>query len=305
MIAFTCVGCGQSFQAPDDLAGRLTRCKQCGGVTRIPAAVLAPLPAAPRPSPSPAPEVNPRRSRPRRKKSKTSNRDAWVSLAIGAGIAVVALMIPPAVFVVHVLMTVIHELGHTATAWLFGSPALPSFDLSYGGGVSHISVQQPILMILIYAGFAFLAFRERDDQPRLIAILVGVGLYSVAAFSPLRELLILAMGHGSELLFAGVFLYRAISGSEILRSEERPLYAFIGLFIVLYDALFAYHLIASPGHREDYGDAKGGGHQMDFSLIANEHLHVRLETVAAFFLVACALPPVVAFLVRLYRRRTA
>ena len=138
----------------------------------------------------------------------------------------------------------------------------------------------------------------------LIAILVGVALYSAAAFSPLRELLIVAMGHGSELLFAGVFLYRALSGSQVLRSEERPLYAFIGLYIVLFDARFAYQLIASPEHREAYGDAKGGGHWMDFSVIANEHLHVRLEAVAALFLVACALPPLVAFLTYLYRCRS-
>ena len=220
MIAFTCVGCGRSIQVPDDLAGRRTRCKPCGAVTRIPVLAPAPLPAAPRPAP--APEVNPQRPRPKRKRKKTSNRDAWVSLAIGAGLAVVALMVPPVVFVLHVLITVIHELGHTATAWLFGSPALPSFDLSYGGGVSHAFAQQPILMVLIYAGLAFLVFRARDDRPMLIVIVVGIALYSVAAFSPLRELLIVAMGHGSELLFAGVFLYRALSGSQILRSEERP-----------------------------------------------------------------------------------
>ena len=68
--------------------------------------------------------------------------------------------------------------------------------------------------------------------------------------------------------------------------------------------VFAYQLINSPEHREDYGDAKGGGHWMDFSLIANEHLHVRLEAVAAFFLVACALPPLIAFLIHHLRRRS-
>jgi hypothetical protein len=302
MIAFTCAGCGQSFQAPEDLAGRRTRCKQCGAVTRVPPLVLAPLPAAPLPAPSPAPEVKPRRTRPKRKKSKADDRDAWVALAIGAGLAGLALVIPPATFFVHVLLTLVHELGHTATAWLFGCVALPSFDLSYGGGVSHITAQQPILLIVIYAGFAYLAFRERDDRPRLIAIVVGVALYSVAAFSPLHDLLIAAMGHGSELIFAGVFLYRALSGSQILRNEERPLYAFIGLFIVLYDALFAYQLITSPERRAAYGDAKGGGHWMDFSRIANEYLHVRLEAVAGLFLVACALPPLAAFLVHHSRR---
>ena len=44
---------------------------------------------------------------------------------------------------------------------------------------------------------------------------------------------------------------------------------------------------------------------MDFSLIANEHLHVRLEAIAALFLVACALPPLAAFLTHLSLRPLA
>ena len=138
------------------------------------------MPAAPRPAP--APEVNPRRPGPRRKRKKASNRDAWISLAIGAVLAVVALMVPPVVFVLHVLITVIHELGHTATAWLFGSPALPSFDLSYGGGVSHIRpAADPDGSDL--RGSCLPDVSWRDDRPMLIAIVVGVALYSVAAFS--------------------------------------------------------------------------------------------------------------------------
>jgi hypothetical protein len=71
----------------------------------------------------------------------------------------------------------------------------------------------------------------------------------------------------------------------------------------LADARFAYRLITSHEHRKNYGLLKGGGHWMDFSLIADEHLHGRLEVVAALFLVACALAPAAAFLIHWYRRR--
>ncbi len=43
---------------------------------------------------------------------------------------------------------------------------------------------------------------------------------------------------------------------------------------------------------------------MVFSRIADEQLHARLEVVAGFFLVACALTPLAAFLVHHYRRRS-
>jgi hypothetical protein len=89
---------------------------------------------------------------------------------------VVALAVPTIEFVIHMLITVIHELGHTATAWLLASPAVPSFDLAYGGGVSLVLARQALLVIAAYAILAFFLFRARDDRPELV-------LWAVAACS--------------------------------------------------------------------------------------------------------------------------
>ena len=300
MIEFRCKGCAKLFQVDDSLAGRRSRCKQCGELATIPTPADIPLLET---SPeAPVAEVRRPRPRPPRKRA-ASHRDAWISFAIGFALALIALVIRLSGFVADVLMTVIHELGHVATAWILGSPALPSFDLTYGGGVSYTFGRQPILVFLVYAALAFLAYRMRDARTVLAIMAAIVGLYSVAVFSPLRDVLITAMGHGTELLLAGVFLYRAFSGSQILRSQERPLYAFLGLYIILADARFACRLIFSRESREDYALAKGGGHSMDFSRIANQHMHVPLEAVAAFFLLACVLTPLAAFLTDQYRRR--
>jgi hypothetical protein len=301
MIAFTCPFCDKLFQVDEGLAGRRSRCKQCGTVTRILAPAAAAASVLPRLA-APKPEVSPRRAT-RKRDRKAIDRSAVTSLAIGFGLACFAFFVPLASFVLHVLITVIHELGHVATAWIMGSPAVPSFDLTYGGGISHLFARQPVLIFLIYGALAALAFRERHYRPVLCTVLAVIILYSAVVFSPLRDLLITTMGHGAELLFAGIFLYRALSGSQVLRSEECPLYAFLGLYVVLADAGFAYRLITSPEYREEYGEAKGGGHWMDFSRTADEHLHVRLEVVAALFLLACVLTPVAAFLVHQYRRR--
>jgi hypothetical protein len=43
---------------------------------------------------------------------------------------------------------------------------------------------------------------------------------------------------------------------------------------------------------------------MDLSRIAAEHLHCDVEKVAALLLIACALPPLAAFLVHRYRGRS-
>ena len=109
------------------------------------------------------------------------------------------------------------------------------------------------------------------------------------------------MGHGFELLFAIVFLYRAFSGSSIIVPIERPLYAFMGFFIVFIDIRFAHRLMTSAAFRADYGAAKGGGHWMDFSRIAHEFLNVPLTSVAALFFVLCVLTPIAAFLIFRYK----
>jgi fatty acid desaturase len=92
-------------------------------------------------APRPATEAAPKRKR-KKKTSKpgTIDRDAWVSLGVGFGLAVIALAVPRIGFFIHVLMTVIHELGHTATAWLFASPALPEFRLFRLSGRHAITV---------------------------------------------------------------------------------------------------------------------------------------------------------------------
>jgi hypothetical protein len=155
MIEFSCPGCGKSFQVDERLAGRRSRCKRCGKVTRIPAAPLPFMLASQRRAA--APEISKRRTT-RVRQPRAIGRDAWTSLAIGSGLAAVALAVPMIGFVPDVLITVIHELGHVATAWLFGSPALPSFDLTYGGGVSVLCIACFLVLLIPHFSRKFTAF---------------------------------------------------------------------------------------------------------------------------------------------------
>ena len=292
MIAFACGGCGKSFVVGDDRVGQRTRCRGCGAPIVVPAAAPADPSRAPR-------RVGGKPAKRRSKAWWSVDRETWVALGIGAVLAAVALVVPPIEFMLGVLLTVIHELGHTATAWVLGSPAFPRFDLTYGGGLSTRFDRQPILVAVGCGWFALALWRAPNDRRELVPWAIGAAVWGVAVFTPLRDPLIVAMGHGSELLFAGIFLYRALSGNQVLRSEERPLYAALGLFILAFDARFAISLITSDAHREAYGAAKGGGDWMDFSRIAAD-FGWSLPSVARLFLVACALTPVLSVLA--YRR---
>ena len=115
------------------------------------------------------------------------------------------------------------------------------------------------------------------------------------AFTPLHNFLGVVMGHGMELLIAAVFLYRAMDGQACKHKLERPLYAFVALFVILTDLRFSYLLWSSTGFQYDYREAKGGGDWMDFSVLSRDYLSTELSTLAWFFLLACLLTPVAAY----------
>jgi hypothetical protein len=73
------------------------------------------------------------------------------------------------------------------------------------------------------------------------------------------------------------------------------------VFAVLNDLSFGWNLITSDIARYQYGEAKGGGHVMDFSQIAEDYLKVPLKSVAAVYTVGCLMSVVVAWLLFRYQ----
>lgn len=225
------------------------------------------------------------------------DREGWLSLGAGILITIIILFFPFLTFIFSYLKILVHEFGHAIFGWLFGYPTIPAFDFVYGGGgIAMHQDRRMVLLIVVYLGFCWLFYRYRRNRSTLVVLGITVLLYTLFAFTSLHNILIIFMGHGSELVFAGIFLYRAISGRGIIVAVERPLYAFVGFFIEFLDLRFAYRLITSHSYRVDYEAAKGGGHWMDFSRIAEEFLHVDLTAVASFFLVCCLFVPFLAFL---------
>ena len=214
----------------------------------------------------------------------------------GGALALVVFVVPFLRFVFHTLITLVHELGHTLAAWAFGVPALPAFDFVYGGGVPMYRGRSTGLTILIYLAFLGLAYWVREDRGYLIALSVWVCVYTLVAFTPVHEAIEIAMGHGSELVFAGIFLYRALTGSSCRVPGERPLYAFCAFFILLSDVAFALSLLTSTANVADDEEAKGGGHWMDLSRLAEDYVHVDLQAIVFLFLIAVVLVPFAAYL---------
>jgi len=227
---------------------------------------------------------------------QTIEKKGWIALGSGLGLAILVFASGFFTFVSHYFIILFHEFGHAIWYWVFGYPAIPAFDFMYGGGVTMHQERWMQLVFVIYLGFVYLFYRYRKNSTSLIIITTLVGLYSLFAWTDLHQILCLFMGHGTELLIAGIFIYRAMSGTAIIHSIERPLYGFVGFFVLIVDFRFAYRLMTSTHHRFEYEEAKGGGHWMDFSRIAEEYLHVDLKTVAFLFFLCCFLPLILAYL---------
>lgn len=318
-----CPGCG--FEQP---AGR-SDCKMCGlifakwrPVGAPPPPQVAPSPNAPSPPntpnalrtsaavpPPPAPGAPPPASFLRKKPAdpfapRRMDQPAWTNLAGGAVFAVLALLIPILSTVFHGFVTLMHEMGHAIAGWILAHPSIPAFDLTYGGGVTAIMDRSIPLLLTFYAILLGLMLHYRRNLATVITLCVLLGLYALLAHTVLGKVAISFFGHGFELIFGAVFLYRALSGSAILNPAERPLYAGLGVFVFLYDIVFAAKLVFSGNERYWYTMGKDGRglHAHDFVVIGQD-LGLPLEAVAFVFLLCCFVAVAAAWLAFRYQAR--
>lgn len=226
----------------------------------------------------------------------------WLNLGAGVLVGLLVLFLPFLNHIFTTLAVLIHEMGHAAAGWLLGCPSLPAFDFMYGGGVTTIQKFSPLMLGVIYMTILLLMVLWRRNRTTLTLLIIGLILHLLIALTPLKELVILFMGHGAELLIGGLFIYRAVSGHAILTPAERPTYGVAGFFLVFSDIRFASRLISSESARWEYGDAKGGGHWMDFDRIAIDILNIPLTQVAGLFLLCCLATPGIALLAHRYQQ---
>jgi hypothetical protein len=180
---------------------------------------------------------------------------------------------------------------------------VPAFDFMFGGGITMQGDRHLMIIWLIYAVIGWLAYFYRRNQLTSRWLLALIITYTIFAFTPIHNMLFVVMGHCFELIFAGIFLYRALSGFGCRYSIERPLYGMVGFFIVFYDIRFAWGLIADPIARAIYEQGKGGIIDNDLVRLARDYAHLDLSAIAWVFLILSILIPPLIWL--LYRHRAA
>jgi hypothetical protein len=211
------------------------------------------------------------------------------------GLLALAATLPPALaimcwmpfvaWILHTLGTLCHEMGHAATALALGRPALPAFDFGQGGGVTMIGEREWWVLGLGALVAGALLQRWRGRRPLQVAVGAAVALVVLLLLTGWDQALIIAMGHGGQVLAATVFLYRALSGAAVAHAAERWLYGLVGWCLLGHAAGMCWDLLHDVGFRSWYLLGKRGIDN-DLVQLADGFLGWSLEAVAWLGLLA-------------------
>lgn len=237
------------------------------------------------------------------------SRYDWALLGGGFLAAALAQVFPLTRFLLSMLVTLLHELGHAAVAWVLGCPAVPAFDLMYGGGVTYHQDFEAPLAIFVGVGLAGLGYWLRGRPRAQVALAVVGALWLAVVISDWRrQLAISAAGHAAEMVFAGIFLWMALSGVGWRMPEvERPLGSFIAFFTAFHTLGFASRLRSDEAFLADYMRGKGGALMNDLEHIALDlkiwlDVDTTVPELAGWMLFLTPLPMLLAFCLHALRR---
>lgn len=196
------------------------------------------------------------------------------------------------------LASLVHEMGHCAFSWLAGSWSFPAISLSGHAMASH-GPQSIALCFVIWFTLGVSAWNLRQRRGWLIGLGAATLFYPLFAFTDLKETVFLVGGHVGELVFAGIFLWRAIVGGFTDSPVERALYAVLGFFLIGQNLWLAGGLMWSAEVQEWYASSGSFGLTNDYIRLARDVLRTELSTVAGvMFLAALTVLPASWFAAR-------
>ena len=265
----SCPRCGRE----DD--GRALACAMCGELLR-----RAPTAPPGREGPAPAPRTTPPATLASpAADERAESRRAWTYLGLGLVLAPVFTLTPLLGFMGWFLASLVHEMGHSALAWLCGMPSIPA--VSPAGHAAAVHGEQMLFLVamILLVVVQFLA-RRLEGPRRAVAIGGFLAGYGVLAFTPVRELAFLVAGHGGELAFATLCLFKALDGGFTESGSERLAYSVLGWFLWAKNLFLFVGLATSAASRADYAENGSFGLTNDLLRVAHEVLGWQLPTVA-------------------------
>ncbi|HVS19655.1 MAG TPA: hypothetical protein VMT18_13710 [Planctomycetota bacterium] len=264
----TCPRCGRE----DD--GRALACAMCGELLRR-AAIAPPVASETTRGPGAVVATSTPRFEP---DERAQTREAWFFLALGLVLAPVFSFTPMLGFMGWFLASLVHEMGHSAMAWLCGMPSFPA--ISPAGHAAAVHGEQMLFLVGVIAAVVVQALvRRLEGRRRALALGVFLVGYGVLAFTPVREFAFLVAGHGGELAFAVLCLFKALDGGFTDSRAERAAYSLLGWFLLGKNLILFAGLGTSAASRAHYADNGSFGLTNDLIRVADDVLGWPLATV--------------------------
>ena len=94
-------------------------------------------------------------------------------------------------------------------------------------------------------------------------------------------------------------VFIALGAIKKVKKFERPLYAFLGFYLIFSNIKFCYKLLTDTQFKNEY--LHGLIVTNDFVKIAHDQLHIELTTVVYFFFICCVLTIPLSFLLYRYQ----
>lgn len=185
------------------------------------------------------------------------------------------------------LSALVHEMGHTIAALFVGCSAFPAIRLDGHAMTSH-GPQHTILVYATWGALGFLAWKFRGRRAWLITFAAAAVAYPLLAFTFMKEVVHLLGGHVGELVFAVIFLWRALSGGFTQQRSERVAYSTLAWYFVGCNVWLAGGLIFSVKVQHWYSNNGSFGLTNDYIRLAG-HLDWKLGSVAGLMLVTSLL----------------
>lgn len=209
----------------------------------------------------------------------------WIYLGIGALTAPIFALTPLLGFMGWFLRSLVHEMGHCAVAWFFGMAAIPAISLEGHAAAIH-SEPSRFFAVLVWAALVAAAWHWLQGRARWVAMGVVAVLYPALAFTQARDVLQVLAGHGAELAFATICLWKALDGGFTESRLERGLYGTVGWYLLGSNAILCFGLVASPASRQAYSENGSFGLTNDMIRVADDLLDWTLPSVAILVLIA-------------------
>lgn len=165
---------------------------------------------------------------------------------------------------------------------------MPSFDFQYGGGNSYHFQRIFILeigLIGLAAYYSWVTYRFHREMGVIAAI--AFVLYAGAMFTGFHDVVILFMGHGSEIAVGSCLLARVIFDAVPRRPAELEVHGLAGWSLIFHPVQVSWGLIHDPDARDAYWAQKGSEGLGDFSRIA-DYFGSANETPVAWFCIGIA-----------------